>query len=228
MDKFSVRTVIANDRPLMLAGMEYVAINSGAIELAALCRSTDDLIETLRNVPCDVVLLDYSIRGSGQQEGLALLGYLKRTFPNVAIVTLLRHDSPVLAYAILESGVSSIVSKFDEVNHIVTAIHMSYGGGQYLSPKIRSAVEHASTEGSDRVAKLSPREVEIIRLYLSGLSVSEIATQLKKGKQTISAQKTSAMKKLGAKTDIALIECALNLGFGDLSPWSAGKAEKAD
>ncbi|EJO51987.1 hypothetical protein BURMUCF1_B0267 [Burkholderia multivorans ATCC BAA-247] len=41
---------------------------------------------------------------------------------------------------------------------------------------------------------------------------------MKKGKQTISAQKTSAMKKLGAKTDVALIECAMNLGLGDLSP----------
>ncbi|AJY15075.1 MULTISPECIES: response regulator transcription factor [Burkholderia] len=218
MDKFSVRTVIANDRPLMLAGMEYVAIHSGAIELAALCRSTDELIETLQNVRCDVVLLDYSIRGSGNLEGLALLGYLKRTFPDMAIVTLLRHESPVLAHAILQSGVSSIVSKFDEVNHIVTAIHMGYGGGQYLSPKVRSALEHASTENGDRIAKLSPREIEIIRLYLSGLSVGEIAVQLKKGKQTISAQKTSAMKKLGAKTDVALIECAMNLGLGDLSP----------
>ncbi|MDN8009571.1 response regulator transcription factor [Burkholderia multivorans] len=228
MDKFGVRTVVANDRPLMLAGMEWVAVNSGAIELAALCKSVGELIATLQSVRCEVVLLDYSIRGSGHPEGLALLGYLKRTFPDVAIVTLLRHENPVLAHAILESGASGIVSKLDEVNHIVTALHMGYGGGQYLSPRIRAALEFASDENGERIAKLSPREIEIIRLYLSGLSVGEIALQLNKGKQTISAQKTSAMKKLGVKTDVALIECAMNLGLGDLSPWSAAKAERVD
>ncbi|HIE4194655.1 TPA: response regulator transcription factor, partial [Burkholderia cenocepacia] len=113
-------------------------------------------------------------------------------------------------------GASSIVSKYDEVNHIVTAIHMSHGGGRYLSPIIRSGLEFEKTANGGRIAKLSPREIEIIRFYLSGLSISEIARQLKKGKQTISAQKASAMKKLGVKTNVALIQCAMSLGLAGL------------
>jgi len=45
-----------------------------------------------------------------------------------------------------------------------------------------------------------------MRLYISGLTVGEIAVLLKKGKQTISCQKMSAMRKLGIKSNVDLIK----------------------
>ncbi|AJT48705.1 response regulator transcription factor [Burkholderia thailandensis] len=215
MGKFSVRTIFANDRPLSLAGMEYISTNANAIKLIGICRTSDELIAALSTAHCDVALVDYAIHGNGKMEGLALLGYLRRTFPSVGIVALVTNVNPVIVRSILSKNVGSVVSKFDDVGHIVTAIHACYAGANYLSPKIRRSLEVTDTGGKASALKLSPREAEVIRLYLSGLPVNKIAEQLKKGKQTISAQKVSAMKKLGVNNDVELIRCATRLDLID-------------
>ncbi|MGU7842820.1 LuxR C-terminal-related transcriptional regulator [Burkholderia sp. AW33-5] len=215
MRKFGVKTIFANDRPLTLAGMEYVARNTNAIDLIAICRTPQNLIESMSRMRCDVVVIDFAMRGNGQIEGLALLGYLRRTYPKVGIVALVTHENPVILRSILDRDVASIVSKFDDVGHIVTAIHSCFGSGSYLSPLIKRSLELVECSSNQRVSKLSPREIEVIRCYLSGMTITQIAEYMKKGKQTISAQKTNAMKKLGVKNDIELVRCATCLDLID-------------
>ncbi|MGS0893945.1 LuxR C-terminal-related transcriptional regulator [Burkholderia stagnalis] len=213
MGKFTVRTVFAYDWPLLLAGMEHVASNACAIELVGVYATTAELVASLGSIECDIVLVDYSMRGDAQMDGLALFDWLRRTRPNVGIVALVSNENPVIFRSILARGGVSIVSKFEEVGHIVTAIHSSYSGGRYLSPLVRRAVE-AFDERDQAPVKLSSREIEVIRLYLSGIPIKTIAQRLNKGKQTVSAQKISAMKKLGASSDIELVQRAAGLGLG--------------
>ncbi|HDR9503034.1 response regulator transcription factor [Burkholderia cepacia] len=213
MRKFNVRIVFAYDWPLTLAGIEQVAGSACAIELVAVCRNVAELAASLGGVDCDVVLVDYAIRGDAQMDGLGLLGWLRRTRPNVGVVVLVANENPLIVGSILAIGGVSVVSKFDEVGHIVTAIHSSYSGGHYLSPLVRRAVDAAGERGEAPV-KLSAREIEVIRLYLSGVPIKTIAQRLSKGKQTVSAQKISAMKKLGVNNDVELVRRAAGLGLG--------------
>jgi DNA-binding NarL/FixJ family response regulator len=78
---------------------------------------------------------------------------------------------------------------------------------------VRRALE-ALAEHDQPPVKLSTREIEVIRLYLAGVPIKTIAQRLNKGKQTVSAQKISAMKKLGVTNDIELVQRAAGLGFG--------------
>jgi len=208
MGKFGVEVIFANDRPLSLAGMEYVAGKANAINLVGVCRSSDTLIDSISRIHCDVVLIDYAIRGNGKREGMALLGYLRRTYPQVGMVVLVTHENPVIIQAILDLGVESLVSKLDDVGHIVTAIHACYGGGSYLSPQIKRSLASSGGDGRRPPLRLSPREIEVIRLYLSGMTINQIAGRLNRGKPTISSQKISAMKKLGVKGDVELVRYA--------------------
>lgn len=219
MRKFNVRIVFAYDWPLTLAGIEQVAGSGGAIELVAVYRSVAELVASFGSVDCDVVLVDYAVRGDAQMDGLALFDWLRRTRPNVGIVALVANENPLIFGSILAAGSVSIVSKFDEVGHIVTAIHSSYSGGRYLSPLVRRAVDACGDRG-EAPAKLTAREIEVIRLYLSGVPIKTIAHRLSKGKQTVSAQKISAMKKLGASNDVELIQRAAGLGLGGASGMS--------
>ncbi|NHV29823.1 response regulator transcription factor [Burkholderia sp. D-99] len=213
MRKFNVRIVFAYDWPLTLAGIEQVAGSTSAIELVAVYRSVAELVASLGGVDCNVVLVDYAIRGDAQMDGLALLSWLRRTRPSVGIVVLVANENPLIVGSILAIGGVSVVSKCDEVGHIVTAIHSSYSGGRYLSPLVRRAVDAAGERGEAPV-KLSAREIEVIRLYLSGVPIKTIAQRLSKGKQTVSAQKISAMKKLGVNNDVELVQRAAGLGLG--------------
>lgn len=215
MGDFSVKTIFANDRPLTVAGMKAVFEKSSAIELIKACQSPKELIDSIRTQDCDVALIDYGMRDKGQMGGLTLLSYVRRLRPNVKVVVLVAHENPVIIRSIQTRSVSGIVSKFDDVGHIITAIHTGYGGGVYLSPIVRQIIDSAGQERNYRSSKLSPREVEVIRLFLTGMTVGEIAVRLNKGKQTVSAQKTSAMRKLGVKRNMDLMKCAVNMDLID-------------
>ncbi|EIP84394.1 capsular synthesis regulator component B [Burkholderia humptydooensis MSMB43] len=65
--------------------------------------------------------------------------------------------------------------------------------------------------------KLTRLEAEVVRLYVSGLSIKEIAEQRNRTKQTISFQKESAKRKLNIKRDIDLIRYMSETGFVILS-----------
>ncbi|AFQ50034.1 response regulator transcription factor [Burkholderia cepacia] len=212
MGKFSIRTVFAYDWPLTLAGMEHIAGDACAIDLVGVYRTPAELVAALGSIEFDIALVDYSTRGDAQMDGLALCESLRRVRPNVGIVALVGNENPVIFRSILAQAGASLVSKFDEVGHIVTAIHSSYSGGRYLSPLVRRALE-ALAERDQPPVKLSTREIEVIRLYLAGVPIKSIAQQLNKGKQTVSAQKISAMKKLGVTNDIELVQRAAGLGF---------------
>ncbi|KUZ64584.1 helix-turn-helix transcriptional regulator [Burkholderia ubonensis] len=212
MGKFNVRIVFAYDWPLTLAGMEHIASSASAIDLVGVYQRASDMVASIGDVVCDIALIDYAMRSDGQMEMLKLLDFVRVARPHVGIVVLVTHESPVIIRSILARGALSVVSKLDDVGHIVTAIHSSYGGGSYLSPTVKRTLASADDDG-DGAPKLSQREIEVIRLYLSGVSIKAIAERLNKGKQTVSAQKISAMKKLGAKNDIELVRRAATLGL---------------
>jgi DNA-binding CsgD family transcriptional regulator len=54
------------------------------------------------------------------------------------------------------------------------------------------------------ILSLSPREHEVLRCYLAGMSVSDIAAKFARSSKTISTQKQSALRKLGIRSDAEL------------------------
>ena len=66
----------------------------------------------------------------------------------------------------------------------------------------------------EKVKTLSPREVEVVRCFLDGLSVSQIAVKFKRSRKTVSGQKQSALKKLGLRSDSELFKYSHDLMSG--------------
>lgn len=81
----------------------------------------------------------------------------------------------------------------------------------HLSPSIAPL---APPRGATRpTAKLSPREKEVLSLYVGGATINEIAEKLDRRKQTVSTQKVSGMAKLGIEKDADLFKHAAELGL---------------
>ncbi|REN18771.1 DNA-binding response regulator, partial [Mycobacterium tuberculosis] len=88
------------------------------------------------------------------------------------------------------------------------AIQTVQRGMPYVSQSLKERIDAIGTnsveEGEAR--PLSPREVEVLRLLGSGMTVKEIAIHLHKSVSTISRQKGDAMLKLGLKGDAELFD----------------------
>jgi len=70
---------------------------------------------------------------------------------------------------------------------------------------------------------LSKRELEVVRLFVSGMTIKEISEQLNRSIKTISTQKNTAMRKLGIDRDSELFQYAQSNGLLNLSSYSTGE-----
>ena len=214
MHAFSVRVFLVDDYPAVLFGLTHFLAQAGSIEVGGACHCAAELMTLLKRQPCDVIVMDYSMPSSGGADGLTLIEYLQRHHPAIKVVVFTFMDSPFVLRPLGSRGVSAIVSKTDAMGHLVTAIHSAYAGGQYLSPAIKSALSRASLNVADALGNLTPRETEVLRLLMSGLSVTEVAARLNRSKQTISDQRKSAMRKLGVGSNIELVRHAIDMKLG--------------
>ena len=99
------------------------------IQVGAVVSNTTELIVKLDAGSYDVVVLDYVMPGQQYGDGLTLLAYLARRYPQLRIVTMTMLDSPPVFRAMQKIGVQCVVSKSDAMSHLVAAVHAAVTQG---------------------------------------------------------------------------------------------------
>lgn len=217
MGSYQIRVVLADDHPALLVGVEHGLSSVPTIQLAGKAGNSTELVALLDAGACDVAVSDYAMPGNAHGDGIALFSYLQRNYPDVKLVVLTMLDNAAVIGALVRIGIACIVSKSDTIDHLIPAIHAAATGGTYYSPSVEKVVRtltaHSSARIIDQAPSLSTREIEVVRLYASGLTVNEIAEKLSRSKKTISTQKARAMEKLGLDKDIDLLRYAIEHGI---------------
>ncbi|WP_372241337.1 response regulator [Pseudomonas sp. BCA17] len=202
-----MRIILADDHPIFLIGLRAVLEGDEQVRIVAEANSPQALVELMQTCACDVLVTDFMMPAEPQADGLRLIGHLRRHYPDLPIVVVTMLNNAGLFHAILELGVMGLLSKASLANELPEAIRHARQRRTYVAQVIRQTLSLAGEVGADCLhsqQQLSPRELEVIRLLGAGLTVGEIATQLHRSKQTVSAQKVSAMRKLGLGNDAAL------------------------
>jgi two-component system, NarL family, captular synthesis response regulator RcsB len=227
----TIRVAVADDHPTLLAGMEHLLSKVQGITLIGLVTNSTELVELLGRSGCDVVVTDFSMPGGRYGDGLSLMRFLKRRFPNVRLVVLTSIENSAVLTGIQNVDVLGIVSKSDDLGHVETAVRKAHLGNSYLSPLIsRQLTEQLAQTNSDGqpAEQLSKRETEVLRMYAEGLTVSEIGHRAGRSSKTISAQKMAAMKKLGLRHDADIFKYAQAHGLVQASQTSQKNAHRDD
>lgn len=224
----AIRVVIADDHPVILLGARHALAQFPDIEVVAEARQSTDLVKVLASVPCDVVVTDLAMPGGRHGDGLPLIGYVRRHFPALHVVVLTMIENAALIRRLAELGAMGVVSKSDDLAHIGQAVRCVVQGRAYAGPSVRTILDamQACTLGrrDERRddASLSPREIEVVRLFVSGMTVTEIAERLNRSVKTVSSQKTAALRKLGLERDTELFQYAQSAGLANLSSAEPG------
>jgi len=204
----SLRIIIADDHPVVRIGTRAVIESSGVGRVVGEADSAQALMTLLANQPCDLLGTDYSMPGSPQADGFAMIGMIRRRHPDLPVLMLSVSSNLAILRMVLDSGVLGLVDKSSSMDELPQAIQSVYRGQPYISRSLRERVDAAGSwrmrEGDGK--PLSPREVEVLRLLGTGMTVKEISLQLHKSVSTISRQKGDAMLKLGLKGDAELFD----------------------
>lgn len=200
------RIVIADDHPIVLAGIREVIDRDSRFELVGQAQSPESLVDLLHAHAPDIVITDYNMPGDDALgDGIKLISYLQRNFPESKVLILTMVSNPSIIAAMYRAGASGVVRKSGDLQELSVALGSLLAQRTYRSPELPR--DEALPEAGDTSAaeQLSPREFEVIRLFASGLSVGDIAKRLNRSSKTVSTQKISAMRKLGTPKDQDLI-----------------------
>jgi DNA-binding CsgD family transcriptional regulator len=128
-------------------------------------------------------------------------------------------ENPGLLKRIRELGVLGVVSKRDDLAHIGSAVRSVMRNAVYIGPAVQQSFDTVGMAPQQHAltAVLSKREFEVVRLYVAGSTIKEIALALSRSIKTISTQKSAAMRKLGVERDSDLHQYALSHGLANVS-----------
>lgn len=202
-----LNVVIADDHPIVLLGVREIVQRDARYRLVGEAVSSSELVEQLRKHRPQLLITDFNMPGDDTYgDGLKLIEYVLRQFPDTQVLVLTMISNSLILTRLQELGVAGVIQKNHLHGEIEKALSALSAQRTYKSP----ATEARSVMGNphqveERFQSLSPRELEVLRLFVTGMSVSDIARQLCRSNKTVSAQKISAMRKLEADSDQALL-----------------------
>jgi two-component system, NarL family, captular synthesis response regulator RcsB len=205
----AVRIAIADDHPLLLSGLAHELEKQSGVVVVGVAQNSTELVDILNRQPVDVVVSDYAMPGGTHGDGIALFSFLKRRYPQTHLIAVTMMSNPGVIRSLLAQGVDCILSKADSLTYVAGSLYAVLSGKRFFSPTIEAIVKmHGIGNGSaaSPTKNLTMRELEVVRLFVSGLTISEIAERLHRSKQTVSTQKMSAMRRLGIRRDADLIK----------------------
>ncbi|MFG6195541.1 response regulator [Nonomuraea sp. JJY05] len=171
-----IRTLIADDEPLITAGIRTVLESAGDIEVVAVAGDGREAVRAAQRHRIDVALLDIAMP---VMNGLAAAAEL--TGPRVVLLTAFGDEDNVRRA--VRQGVSGFVLKTCTPDELIGAVRAAHAGHAYLSPAVaRQVLDMAAPaagererDAADRLAALTAREADILALVAQGLSNAEVA-----------------------------------------------------
>ena len=204
----AIRIFIADDHPIVRQGLRRIVEADAGMVIAGEAGDAPSLQNALARTATDVVLLDVSMPG-----GLFLetLRELRTRHPTVRVLVLSVHPEDQWAVRALRAGASGYLTKDHSPDQLLEAIRRVYRGGKYVSPTLAEHLaEHLDGGGQGAPHELlSDREFEVMRRLGSGLTVSQIASELAISAKTVSTYRARILEKMHLKNNAELMKYVL-------------------
>jgi two-component system invasion response regulator UvrY len=201
-----MRVLIVDDHPIVTSGLR--ALLAGDSETVILEASDAESGErTFVTEQPDVCVLDINLPSvSGFELARRILAHTA----SARIIMFSMNDDPIFAVRAIEAGAKGYVSKSGDPWDLVEAIREVGKGGTYLPSAIARSIAFAGPSfAQSPLAKLTSREIEILRLLSKGKSLSEIAWQVHVSYKTIANTSSIMRQKLGVRTSAELVRLAI-------------------
>lgn len=203
-----IRLLIADDHAIVRGGLKQLFALAPDIQVVGEASSGADVLEQLRQLSVDLLLLDLNMPGIS---GADLVGRVKAHQCELPILIFSMHTEPMVAARMLKAGANGFITKYCAPDQLLAAVRKVAARGNYIDPDIaeQMAFNATSTAARPLHALLSERELEVLRLLTTGLGVKDIATQLAISRPTVSTHKSRLLEKLRLSSMAELMRYAM-------------------
>jgi DNA-binding NarL/FixJ family response regulator len=215
-----IRVLLADDEAMVRAGVRAILASGGESEVVAEAGDGREAVELARAHRPDVALLDIRMP---RLDGLAAAEEIVRTAPGTAVAMLTTFSEQAYVTRALSAGATGFLLKSGDPYELMAGVRAVAEGAAFLSPKVaRYVIEDLGRGGGRlareeharaRVARLSPREREVLGLVGAGLSNPEIAARLHLVEGTVKAYVSAVLDRLEVRNRVQAAIVAYEAGL---------------
>jgi DNA-binding NarL/FixJ family response regulator len=202
------RVLIADDHPLILAGIRRALDRSDGVEVVGEATSGAQVLAMVERRRPEVVLLDLYMPG---MSGAELIGQLHEQWPEVKMVVLSANEDRASIDSALNAGASAYIVKSVNPSDLSSVIRQVAGGAVFHAPSRPTGSGPAETApaGPD----LTDRERTILAAVASGQTTAAISRELWVSEHTIKFHLTNIYRKLGVNNRAGAVRFAIENGL---------------
>ncbi len=209
-----LRVFIVDDHPIVREGFAKAFADAGDVEVAGECGTAAAALASCPALRPEVVLVDLNIP---DRDGSELIAALRVAVPDAKVVVVSAYSDEYRVAEALRAGAHGYLLKTAGTRELVEGVRTAAAGGTPLSPSLADAVLRAMRKpgkpGSGTIDSLTAREVQVLRLFATGLSTREVASSLGISPKTVETHRIRIYEKLGCKSVVDLTRIAVRTGL---------------
>jgi DNA-binding NarL/FixJ family response regulator len=210
-DEAKLKVLIADDHPLLLAGLRRVLETQADIEIVGQARSAPEVLALIERRRPSIVLMDLRMPGVN---GFDLISQLREQWPQLKLIILSASDDRASVVGALNAGASAFIVKSTAPLDVASVLRQVSNGAVYHAPAVTiSAAGAESRPDADEAPTLTEREQQILAAVAHGSTTAVISRDLWVSEHTVKFHLTNIYRKLGVANRSAAVRYALEHGI---------------
>lgn len=212
-----IKVTIADDHALFRAGVRTALSAKKDVELIAEADNGMQLLNLLRHIEPDVILLDIQMP---IMDGIQTLPEIRKIRPEAKVIILSMHNDHSMISKLMEIGANSYLTKNSDSETIYQAIKTCYEQEFFFNELTNKALltglrTKRTDIGGPQDVNLSEKEVRVLKLMCEEKTTKEIADIVEISPRTVEAIRDKLKTKTGAKSMAGLVMYAVKNGIID-------------
>ncbi|MGV8881613.1 MAG: response regulator [Rhodoglobus sp.] len=205
-----IRLVIADDHPIVRAGLNALFSLESDFDVVAEASTADEAVELASACNPDVVLMDLQFGSADAVTGAHATRRIRSLDAAPYVLVLTNYDSDADILSAVEAGASGYLLKDAPPHELIAAVRAAAAGESALAPVITSRLLGRMRAPQ---ASLSSREMQVLELVAAGRSNTDVAAEIFVSDTTVKSHLAHIFSKLGVNSRTAAVSAARRQGI---------------
>ena len=206
----ALKVLIADDHPLLLAGLRRTLESESDIEIVGQARSVPELLGLIERRQPRLVLTDLRMPGG---DGFELIARVRDSWPEIKLVVLSASDDQASVDGALRAGASAFIVKSTASLDVASVLRQVSSGVVFHAPARTPASAQSQAEEVEDEPILTQREQQILAAVAQGSTTAEISRDLWVSEHTVKFHLTNIYRKLGVVNRSGAVRYAFERGL---------------
>ncbi|MDD5240687.1 MAG: response regulator transcription factor [Sulfuricella sp.] len=203
-----IRILIVDDHAIVRQGLKQIVEENAEMRVVAEAANGAEALRKMREIGCDVVLLDISMPG---KSGIDVLKQIREENLKLPVLILSIYPEDQYAVRLIKAGASGYMTKESAPAEVIEAVRRVAGGKKYISPTVAEMLANELGARDEKLPHqtLSDREYQIFLLLASAKTPTQIAEALALSVKTVSTHRHRILEKMHLRNTAELMHYAM-------------------